>query len=375
MKGIHYIFVLVLVLVGISVTSCRREGCTDSAANNYDSRAKVDDGSCVYADCESPTPMSLNIPATFSRFLPAPTIPVDNPTTVEGVRLGKKLFFDKRLSDDLSQACASCHLPSQSFDDTNRFSIGIDGIAGTRNAMPIFNHAWNSNGKFFWDGRAFGLEEQALEPVTNPIEMHDTWANVVAKLQADSDYPGMFNAAFGTASIDSLLAAKAIAQYERTLISGNSRFDKYTQRQIALTSSELSGYNLFMSESGADCFHCHGDITNPLWTDNLFHNNGLDATFSDNGLGDITGNPADNGKFKTPSLRNLVFTAPYMHDGRFQTLDEVIDHYSTGLQASPTISPLLKHIGDGGVLLNPQEKADLKAFLLTLTDSSFVVGH
>mgnify|MGYP002395723027 FL=1 len=172
-----------------------------------------------------------------------------------------------------------------------------------------------------------------------------------------------------------MLAVKAIAQYERTLISGNSRFDKYTQRLIPLTPSELSGYNLFMSESGADCFHCHGDITNPLWTDNLFHNNGLDASFTDNGLGDITGNPADNGKFKTPTLRNLAFTAPYMHDGRFQTLDEVIDHYSTGLKASPTVSPLLKKVSDGGVQLTPQEKADLKAFLLTLTDSSFVAGY
>ena len=374
MKGIKIIS-LVIAIAGC-ISSCRREGCTDKMADNFDSKAKVDNGTCEYgSESGTPTPLSLNIPATFGRFLPAPTIPADNPTTVEGVELGKKLFFDKTLSADFTQACASCHLPSQSFDDTNRYSVGIDGIAGTRNAMPIFNHAWNSNKKFFWDGRALGLEEQALEPVTNPIEMHDTWSNVVAKLQADASYPSMFRAAFGTSTVDSLLAAKAIAQYERTLISGNSRFDQYTLRQIALTPSELSGYNLFMSESGADCFHCHGDITNPLWTDNLFHNNGLDASFTDNGLGDVTGNPADNGKFKTPSLRNLAFTAPYMHDGRFQTLDEVIDHYSSGLKASSTVSPLLKNVSAGGVQLTPQEKADLKAFLLTLTDSSFVSGY
>ena len=373
MKKFYFIFTL--IAIGLTFPSCRREGCTDELAVNYDYKAKVDNGTCYYTESGVPTPMDLNIPASFSRFLPAPTIPADNPTTVEGVKLGKKLFFDPKLSNDLTQACASCHLPSQSFDDTLRYSVGIDGIAGTRNAMPIFNHAWNFNGKFFWDGRANGLETQALEPVTNPIEMHDTWSNVVAKLQADSDYPRMFRAAFGTSTIDSLLAAKALAQYERTLISGNSRFDKYSMRQIALTTSELAGYDLFMSESGADCFHCHGDITNPLWTDNLFHNNGLDATFTDNGLGDVTGNPADNGKFKTPSLRNLAFTAPYMHDGRFQTLDEVIDHYSTGLQISPTISPLLKNAGAGGVILTPQEKADLKAFLLTLTDSSFVTQY
>ncbi len=370
-----FYFILSLIFIGATFSSCRREGCTDELAANFDAKAKVDNGTCEYGESSSPTPLALNIPATFSRFLPPPTIPADNPTTEEGVRLGKKIFFDSRLSNDLTQSCASCHLPSQSFDDTNRFSVGIDGIAGTRNAMPIFNHAWNTNGKFFWDGRANGLEIQALEPVTNPIEMHDTWTNVVSKLQADSDYPSMFRAAFGTSTIDSILVAKAIAQYERTLISGNSRFDQYTLRQIALTSSELAGFNLFMSESGADCFHCHGDITNPLWTDNLFHNNGLDATFADNGLGDVTGNPADNGKFKTPSLRNLAFTAPYMHDGRFETLDEVIDHYSTGLKASPTVSPLLKNVSAGGVQLTPQEKADLKAFLLSLTDSSFVAGR
>lgn len=368
------IFILATVSV-VLVTSCRKSGCTDPASLNYDPNAKVDDGSCVYETESGPTPYQLQIPATFSRFLTPPVIPADNPMTVEGVALGKKLFFDKRLSDDLTQACADCHMPAHSFDDTNRFSIGIDGIAGTRNAMPIFNHAWNTTGKFFWDGRANGLEQQAFEPVTNPIEMHDTWPNVVSKLQSDAVYPGMFSAAFGTSTIDSVLASKAIAQYERTLISGNSKFDKYLLRQVSLTPSELSGFSLFMSESGADCFHCHGDANNPLWTDNLFHNNGLDNAFADNGLGDITGNPSDNGKFKTPSLRNLAFTAPYMHDGRFKTLDEVINHYSDSLKASPTVSPLLKNVAAGGVKLTPQEKADLKAFLLTLTDSSFVQNN
>ncbi len=357
------------------VSSCRKSGCTNPDAVNYDPGAKVDDGSCICTSTSGPTPYQLQIPATFSRFLPPPTIPSDNPLTVEGVALGKKLFFDKRLSDDLTQACASCHLPSQAFDDTNRFSIGIDGLAGTRNAMPLFNHAWNTNNKFFWDGRANGLEEQAFGPVVNPIEMHDTWPNVVSKLQADAVYPSMFMSAFGTSTIDSVLASKALAQYERTLISGNSRFDKYLLRQISLTPSELNGFSLFMSESGADCFHCHGDANNPLWTDNLFHDNGLDLTYTDLGLGAITGNPSDNGKFKTPSLRNLVFTPPYMHDGRFATLDEVIDHYSSGLKASPNVSPLLKNVATGGNNLTPQEKADLKAFLLTLTDSSFVRGH
>lgn len=368
---------LYVLLIGstILIYSCRREGCTNPDAVNYDPKAKVEDGSCVCVSSTSPTPYQLKIPETFQRFLPAPTIPADNPLTVEGVELGKKLFFDKKLSADLTLACAGCHLPSKAFDDTNRFSIGIDRIRGTRNAMPIFNHAWNTGNKFFWDGRANGLEEQAFGPVTNPIEMHDTWPNVVSKLQADAQYPSLFMNAFGTSTIDSVLVSKAIAQYERTLISGNSKFDKYLLRQVNLTASELNGFGLFMSETGADCFHCHGDANNPLWTDNLFHNNGLDAAFSDNGLGDVTGNPADNGKFKTPSLRNLIYTAPYMHDGRFNTLEEVIDHYSDSLTYSSTVSPLLKHIAVGGVKLTPQEKTDLKAFLLTLTDSDFVTGH
>ncbi|MEN8928265.1 MAG: cytochrome c peroxidase [Flavobacteriales bacterium] len=363
------------VFAAFLLVSCRKEGCTDPNAPNYNPNAKVDDGSCICTSASGPTPYQLQIPQTFSLFLPPPTIPASNPMTVEGVALGKKLFFDPQLSADNSLSCAGCHNPAQSFDDTNRFSTGINGIAGTRNAMPIFNHAWNTAEKFFWDGRATTLEVQALDPVVNPIEMHDTWANVVSKLQANAAYPPMFAAAFGSTTIDSVMATKALAQYERTLISGNSKFDKYLLRQINLTSSELNGFSLFMSESGADCFHCHGDPNNPLWTDNLFHNNGLDASFTDNGLGAVTGNPADNGKFKTPSLRNLVYTAPYMHDGRFKTLDEVIDHYSDSLRPSSTVSPLLKNVPSGGVRLTIQEKADLKAFLLTLTDTAFVQGH
>lgn len=319
-----------------------------------------------------PTPYNLPIPSLFNNLLPPPHIPNDNPLTVEGVALGRKLFYDPILSGDNTQACASCHMPNAAFTDTAQFSTGIDGIKGNRNAMVIFNHAWNFNNQFFWDGRANSLEAQALGPVVNPIEMHDTWPNAVAELQADATYPSLFQAAFGTSTIDSILVAKAIAQFERTLISGNSKFDKYLQGLVALTPDEIAGFNIFMDENKGDCFHCHGDPNNPLWTDNLFHNNGLDATFTDNGLGAITGNPNDNGKFKTPSLRNLAFSAPYMHDGRFKTIDEVIEHYSTGLVYSPTIDPLMKKVGQGGVQLSALEKAQLKAFLLTLTDSSFV---
>lgn len=319
-----------------------------------------------------PTPAPLNIPLLFEQNILAPIIPFNNPQTVEGIALGKKLFFDPVLSANNTQACADCHTPENAFTDANRFSEGIDGVLGNRNSMPLFNLAWNYDERFFWDGRVFSLEHQAFEPITNPIEMHNTWAVVEQKLQATSDYPELFNEAFGTSNIDSTLVTKAIAQFERTLISASSKFDKYLLREGTLTAQELNGFNVFMDETKGDCFHCHGNANNPLWTDNIFHNNGLDAVITDLGLGKVTGDPADNGKFKSPSLRNLAFTAPYMHDGRFATLEEVINHYSEGLQNSPTIDPLMKKVSQGGVQLTEEEKIDLKAFLLSLSDETFI---
>jgi cytochrome c peroxidase len=282
------------------------------------------------------------------------------------------LFFDKKLSKNNTQSCASCHNPRNSFTDSLRFSLGVDGFSGSRNSMPLFNLAWNFNDKFSWDGKELSLERQALEPVRNPIEMHSSWSNVALRLQQDQEYPTMFLNAFGTERIDSTLVTKAIAQFERTLISGNAKFDQYLLGNTSLNQQEVNGFTIFMSEDKGDCFHCHGSDNNPLWTDNNFHNNGLDTSFNDLGLGAVTGDPNDNGKFKSPSLRNLVYTAPYMHDGRFSTLEEVINHYSEGLQNSSTIDPLMKKVNQGGVQLTPQEKADLKAFLITLTDDGFI---
>lgn len=318
------------------------------------------------------TPQNLEVPDLFNTLIDPPVIPVDNPQSVEGIALGKKLFFDNILSADNTQACASCHRPENAFTDPRRFSIGIDGDVGTRNSMPIFNAAWNYGEKFFWDGRALSLEEQALEPVINPIEMHNTWENAVASLQADIVYPNMFDQAFGTEIITKELAAKAIAQFMRTLISSNSKFDQHLRGEAVLTTEEQNGLNVFMDETRGDCFHCHGNPNNPLWTDNIFHNNGLDETFTDRGLGAISGDPREFGLFKSPSLRNLAFTAPYMHDGRFETIEDVINHYSEGLVYSETIDPLMKSVPEGGVQLSEQDKADLKAFLLSLSDSSFI---
>lgn len=324
----------------------------------------------------NPTPYSLQLPSYFNS-IPAPFIPENNPLTVEGIELGKKLFYEKKLSKNNLMSCGSCHKPQFAFNDKdNALSIGVDGLPGVRNAMPLFNLAWVpvQNSSFNWHGSAESLEEQAFEPVTNPLEMAETWPNVVQKLQNDSEYPNLFFSAFGTKTIDSNLVVKAIAQFERTLISGNSRYDKEVRihnnragTATTLTAQEMNGFDLYMSENKGDCFHCHGDPNNPLMTNNSFINNGLDAN-PDSGLALVTKNPNDIGKFRTPSLRNLLFTAPYMHNGRFETLEEVVDFYADNVQNSSTIDPtMLKQRN-----LNPQERRDLVAFLKTMTDSSFV---
>ena len=318
-----------------------------------------------------PVELTLEIPQIFSDNILSPVIPIDNPQTSEGVLLGKKLFFDRILSGDQTIACASCHSPQSAFTNNTPTSVGIDGVFGTRNSMPLFNLAWNYNERFAWDGKELSLERQALEPVENPVEMHSDWNDVIDRLQNHTEYPELFLKAFNTSTISKELAVKAIAQFERTLISANSKFDRFSLGQTNLTPQELNGLDVFLREDKGDCFHCHGNPNNPLWTDNDFHNNGLDETFSDLGLGAVTGDPNDNGKFRSPSLRNLDFTAPYMHDGRFLTLDEVINFYSEGLQNSATIDPLMKNLNQGGVQLSSEDKADLKAFLLTLSDPSF----
>ena len=310
-----------------------------------------------------PTPLEIPIPSNF----PGMVIPDDNPTTVEGVKLGRMLFYEPRLSGDNSQSCASCHAQAFSFTDNGKaFSTGIDNVEGTISAMAVVNAGWIN--ALFWDGRAEGLEAQAGMPVENPIEMHETWPNVVAKLGTDQAYRKAFEDAFGTNEITKERATKAIAQFERTMVSGNSNFDKY-QRQEPNTMGEsaLRGMQMFFTERG-DCFHCH---TVDLMTDNDFHNNGLDQVLYDGnmGRGAVTGNPFDHGKFRTPTLRNIALTAPYMHDGRFESLWEVVEHYNSGIRYTETLDPLLTR---GFLGFSAQEKADMVAFLESLTDSSFI---
>ncbi|MDH3651442.1 MAG: cytochrome-c peroxidase [Saprospiraceae bacterium] len=311
----------------------------------------------------NPSPYDLSLSASF----PEIPIPADNPLTNEGVTLGRMLFFDPILSRDSTQSCGSCHMQRFAFSDSLKFSLGIQKMKGSRNGMPIFNCAWSEN--LFWDGRSLGLENQALAPVENPIEMHESWRNAVRKLERSDLYPQLFSAAFGKEGIDKYLVAKALAQFERTLISEDSKYDRALRDEETFTKQELRGLNLFFTEK-ADCFHCHGNI---LFTDLTFHNIGLDSVSTDYGLENYSGRRRDRGKFKTPTLRNLLFTAPYMHDGRFSTLEEVVDFYSEGVERSPTIDPLMKNVARGGVHLTVREKKDLIAFLLTLTDSTFII--
>ena len=324
----------------------------------------------------APTPYVIDVPSHF----PQMEIPTDNPMTEEGIELGRFLFYETKLSGDNSMSCSSCHLQANAFAENTSFSTGIDGISGNRNAMPLFNLGWEEF--FFWDGRKTTLEEQILEPVPNPIEMHKEWKVAAYKLNTDVNYRNMFYRAFGEEGIDSIKVSKAIAQFLRTIISSNSKFDvmyKYenslplspSENEMLLTveAEEWAGYDLFKSLNGADCFHCHNG---PLMRVKKFSNNGLDASFSDIGRALVTNDPNDEGKFKVPSLRNIELTAPYMHDGRFNTLDEVIEHYSSGIHVSSTIDPLIEFASQGGVQLDAQEKFLIKKFLLTLTDTVFI---
>jgi len=308
------------------------------------------------------TPYTLVIP----QGLPPMNIPSNNPLTVEGVALGKRLFYDPILSANNTQSCASCHIQETGFSETTQYSTGIDGIEGNRNAMPLINLGWQT--KFFWDGGANGLESQVIGPITNPIEMHETMANVVAKLNAHAEYPDLFKAAFGSAEASSQNIMRAIAQFERTLISGNSKYDQYMRGETFLSSQELNGLSLFTDMEKGDCSHCHS--LGSTFSDFEFRNTGLDSLPVDEGRYLITLNSNDRGKFKTPSLRNVELTAPFMHDGRFQTLLECVQHYNTGFRYSANLDPNLSFAVKGR--MTQQEMEDLVAFMKTLTDEEFV---
>lgn len=292
----------------------------------------------------------------------------DNPLTIEGIALGRKLFYDPILSRNDNISCGSCHLQEAGFSDPARFSRGTHGQRTDIQSMPVMNIAWSP--QLFWDGRARNPIEQAIQPVINPIEMDLTWTEAAEKLQNDVYYPALFEQAFGTSEIDSTLVVRAIVQFEMTIVSSESKFDRVLRGESEFTELEAVGSELVFNTEEGDCFHCHGGI---LATDNLFHNNGLDNDENLRpGRFTVTGNEEDFGKFKTPSLRNLAFTAPYMHDGRFTTLSEVIDFYSEGVTINRNIDNLMKQAHLGGVQLSDYQKEALEAFLLTMSDSSVI---
>jgi cytochrome c peroxidase len=322
----------------------------------------------------SGTPYNLQFPYYFG----TPISAQNNPLSKEGIYLGRMLFYEKKLSGNNTMSCGSCHQQKFAFSDSSAFSLGIHGTPGTRNTMSISNLAWQS--KFFWDGRANSLEEQALGPIQNPLEMHEELANAVLKLQNTPMYPPLFKAAFGTETINATLLAKAIAQFERTMISSNSRYDRFISGEhSALTDQEKNGFILFSTHPvptsnipGGNCSDCHSQ---DLQMNNTFQNNGLDSVFTDLGLEEVTHNAMDSAKFKVPSLRNIALTAPYMHDGRFKNLQEVLDHYSDHVSRKAALfSPIMGASnvqGEYQLRLTQQQKDDIIAFLHSLTDTAF----
>lgn len=339
----------------------------------------------------NPTPYELNIPKYFPTHL---NIPPDNPLTVEGIELGRFLFYDGRLSGrtqhDSLMSCGSCHRQSRNFKpgiDHPVFvegkTFGLTGIETPHYPLPLINLVWNPNG-YFWNGfihatnvdsKRRRLEDIVWMTVLAPDEINGDTNLTKASIQQISGYPDLFYNAFGSNKVTMENINKAVAQFVRTLISANSKFDRYMHGDEQLTQQELNGFILFTTEEGADCFHCHGSSGNPLFTTNLFYNNGKDINFIDpQDRYSISGQDKDKGAYKATTLRNISGSGPYMHDGRFKTLDEVIDYYSHHVQMSPYINPLMHHVAENGIQLTPIEKAELKAFLLTLNDTEFLTN-
>lgn len=323
----------------------------------------------------NPVTYNLDIPAAFKR-LPL-NIPADNPMTVEGVELGRRLFYDPILSRDSTISCASCHGLRSAFADNLALSPGVDGRVGPRSSMSLLNVVFMDNG-FFWDGRSATLEDQALQPILSDVEFDHSIPGVEMKLRNHQDYKQRFRKAFGIDNASEIsvdLTVKAIAQFERTIISGgDAKFDRFINEEYAFTDDEENGFEIFFDFNDdivdGECAHCHSA---PLFTDLSYKNNGLDSVlgndlslFPDLGRGKINGIPFDNGKFKVPSLRNIVFSAPYMHDGRFTDLNQVISHYSSGGFTEDNLDPDMRPIQ-----LSEQEQIEVIAFLKTLIDTSY----
>lgn len=322
----------------------------------------------------------IDLPKAFSPFpfkmsgrFPIPPLPRDNPLIKERAELGAKLFSDPILSAERSISCASCHKQSAALSDHRKFSLGVEQRLGTRNSMPLFNLAWKSS--FFWDGRAGSLREQVLSPIQDHNEMASDLTEVTKRLSADPTYRDAFSRAFFSGEITPENIALALENHLLTLTSYDSKFDRAMSGKATLSKNEKRGMELFFTEYeprskqfGADCFHCHGGAN---FSDHQFHNNGLKPN-DDTGRFQFTKNERDRNIFSTPSLRNIALTAPYMHDGRFQTLEETIAHYSGPMHRSKTLDPNLAKHPKAGLQLKKEDQAALVDFLKTLSDPKYL---
>ena len=347
-----------------------------------------------------PTPYHINVPL----FPEIMNIPADNPMTYEGIELGRHLFYDGRLSGrthlDSLMSCATCHRQEYAFECGVNHPVykdgrphGLTGKPTPHVMLPLFNLLWTNEG-YMWNGlvsednQNLGAPEYGIpaEPpfhyrnlesfvwmtIASPHEIDGNIERTVNLIQSIDMYPPMFRKAFGSDTVTIERLGKAIAQFIRSLISLDSKFDRFMEGKETLSPSELNGLYLFTTETG-DCFHCHGSPAVPLWTTNMFMNNAKDIDFD--GKSDryaVTGNPRDKGAFRVPTLRNIEYTGPYMHDGRFETLDDVLEFYNSGLKRSPYVDPLMINMNHGGSHLSDKELSDLKAFLLTLSDTSLI---
>ncbi|WP_420581778.1 cytochrome-c peroxidase [Reichenbachiella sp.] len=333
---------------------------------------------------KAPTPFIFVPPIHFGDGF---ELPEDNSFTIEGIALGRNLFYEKMLSRNHQVSCGSCHQQSKAFTDGAKFSTGVDKLLTSKSSMSLVNLFWQS--KFFWDGRALSLEEQALEPIQDHIEMDLSLVEAVERLSNSDLYRQQFQQAFESDEITPELIAKALSQFIRTLVSSNSRYDQYLLGEDVLSDQEKLGMDLFFTHPeptiglrGGNCGDCHLNIltSGDRTSYRGFHNNGIDTEEDlENGLMTVTGEATDKGKFKAPSLRNIALTAPYMHDGRFATLEDVLEHYNENVRTSATLDVLItdatnnpKNVLPVKLGLTDTEKKAIIAFLHTLTDQKFI---
>jgi cytochrome c peroxidase len=379
MKNNH--FLIAFCILALSITSCSND---EGYVAINESELNLPEVAFDYVNLNLPSHFTSNIPG---QALPTSingldNTPIDNILTNGGATLGRVLFYDKKLSANGTIACASCHKQDKGFSDDAVLSVGFNGGLTGRHSMSLINSRFYQRGRFFWDERASTLEDQVLMPFQDPVEMGMTLNQVVSTVQQQSYYPNLFEKAFGTTEITSDKISKALAQFVRSIVSHSSKYDNGRATSTTpganfsnFTAEENLGKSIFfrtIPNGGGACFACH--TTEAFVSANPGpQNNGLDAlTTTDLGAGAVFPNPIFIGRFKTTSLRDIDVTAPYMHDGRFTTLEEVVEHYNSGIQNHPTLSPALQDVNGNAVRLNFTEvqKAALVAFLKTLTDSN-----